>query len=605
MADHNLSIDEMCGRMQLEEEEEGGLLLDNIENEGQPQDLRWCLVGRFLSDRQVNFVAMKNTLASIWRPVKGVFIKDLGPNLFYFSFSMNWIYREFKQMVPLFHVELWIQVFELLFGFMTENVGKSIGNFIGVYIGSDQHSFVGVWQNYMRIRVAFDIRTPLKRVMKLRTVGGEWVWIHFKYERLPMFCFYCGFIGHSDKFCAKLFNNPIVSEERAYGSWLRAPSRKQQNQTGGQWLRMSFPMKNSGQNQEGDGSYFSDKNCSSYVPCNQVSDINHQVSFANYEEVTGGSSGFGDMAVNYDKSLILAEMDKGNIQNFVAGKGKELATSENKRRRTEDKENLVEIVPDMKQHWGGTDLHAESVETSIYVSSKAKGQNQKNLLAVGSAKLESLKIKLGYEGLLAVSSTGHGGGLAMFWKKKDMAHLLSYSSNHIHVMKRGGTVHPDRLLAGFRSALNDCGLKDLGISGYPSTWERERGSSNWVEDRLDRCLVSQSWHNLFPNYKVWNLESSMSDHSPIFMDIGRFYRIKRVRRFRFENAWLREKDCRDIVETGWSKGLNGNLSGKIESCGAELFKWGELLRSSFNKRIQEARIYMKKYRGLRDEFSIV
>ncbi|KAK6151616.1 hypothetical protein DH2020_014251 [Rehmannia glutinosa] len=245
MSDKNLSIDELCGRMQLEEEEEGGLLLDNLDDSVQIQDLRWCLVGRFLSDRQVNFSSMKNMLASIWRPVKGVFIKDLGPNLFLFQFFHEldiarvqsngpWTFDnlmlitkrlhvgEQPSKVLLFHVELWVQVYDLPFGFMTEKVGKSIGNYIGNYVEADQHSFSGVWQNYMRIRVAFDVRTPLKRRMKLKKSEEEWFWILFKYERLPTFCFYCGFLGHSDKFCAQLFNSSSVSKERAYGSWLRA-----------------------------------------------------------------------------------------------------------------------------------------------------------------------------------------------------------------------------------------------------------------------------------------------------------------------------------------------------------------------------------------------
>ncbi|KAK6147743.1 hypothetical protein DH2020_018655 [Rehmannia glutinosa] len=172
--------------MQLEEEEEGGLLIENTDDGAETQDLRWCLVGRFLSDRQVNFLAMKNTLAAIWRPVKGVFIKDLGPNLFLFQFfheldlarvqsngpwtfdnlmliTKRLLIGEQPSKVLLFNVEIWVQVYDLPFGFMTEKVGKSIGNFIGSYVEADQHSFSGVWQNYMRIRVAFDVRTPLKR----------------------------------------------------------------------------------------------------------------------------------------------------------------------------------------------------------------------------------------------------------------------------------------------------------------------------------------------------------------------------------------------------------------------------------------------------------
>lgn len=58
------------------------------------------------------------------------------------------------------------------------------------------------------IRVKIDITKPLKRRMKLRKAGGEWIWITFKYENVPMFCFICGIIGHSEKFCNTLFDTP-------------------------------------------------------------------------------------------------------------------------------------------------------------------------------------------------------------------------------------------------------------------------------------------------------------------------------------------------------------------------------------------------------------
>ncbi|KAK6151463.1 hypothetical protein DH2020_014098 [Rehmannia glutinosa] len=100
MSEKNLSIDELCGRMQLEEDEEGGLLLDNIEDGVHTKDLHWCLVGRFLSDRQV-------------------------------------------------------QVYDLPFGFMMENVSKSIGNFIGTYVDSDQHRFMGIQVGGKWLRSSF------------------------------------------------------------------------------------------------------------------------------------------------------------------------------------------------------------------------------------------------------------------------------------------------------------------------------------------------------------------------------------------------------------------------------------------------------------------
>lgn len=63
--------------------------------------------------------------------------------------------------------------------------------------------------------------------MKIKKAGGgDWLWIHFKYERLPSFCFYCGILGHLEKFCEALFDNPQAGETRKYDSSLRAPIRR-------------------------------------------------------------------------------------------------------------------------------------------------------------------------------------------------------------------------------------------------------------------------------------------------------------------------------------------------------------------------------------------
>ena len=79
-------IEKLYAKITLEEEEEGGIVFDENTEEEDAIDFRWCLVGRFLTDCRINISAMKNTLASIWRPVKGVCIKDLWPTLFLFQF---------------------------------------------------------------------------------------------------------------------------------------------------------------------------------------------------------------------------------------------------------------------------------------------------------------------------------------------------------------------------------------------------------------------------------------------------------------------------------------------------------------------------------------
>lgn len=220
-----------------------------------------CLVGSFLTNRKINFGAMQETLSSIWRPVKGVFMEESNyPNLFIFKFFHEldikrvlddgpWTFNQqvllLKKLdvneqlkdVKLTDLYMWIQIYDLPIGFNSEIILKSIGNYMGKFLEVDPKNFKGLGKNYLRIKVALDVRRPLKIGMKIKKAGGDWLWINFKYERLPSFCFYCGLIGHSDKFCEALFDNPQHGEERKFSSTLRAPIRRQSNSNGNQWFR--------------------------------------------------------------------------------------------------------------------------------------------------------------------------------------------------------------------------------------------------------------------------------------------------------------------------------------------------------------------------------
>lgn len=75
----------------LEDEEEGGIALGETgeqEDTEQPwsYDEKLCLVGKFLIESIFDFQAMQHTLAALWKPGKGVYIKALEVNLFVFQF---------------------------------------------------------------------------------------------------------------------------------------------------------------------------------------------------------------------------------------------------------------------------------------------------------------------------------------------------------------------------------------------------------------------------------------------------------------------------------------------------------------------------------------
>lgn len=92
--------------------------------------------------------------------------------------------------VPLFHVNFWVQVHELLVGFMSMEVGKCLGNYIGQFVEHDTKNSSSFWRSYMRIKVCIDVRKPLRRGKKIRMNGGDIKQVFFKYERQGVFCFF-------------------------------------------------------------------------------------------------------------------------------------------------------------------------------------------------------------------------------------------------------------------------------------------------------------------------------------------------------------------------------------------------------------------------------
>ncbi|XP_031112163.1 uncharacterized protein LOC116016139 [Ipomoea triloba] len=106
--------------------------------------------------------------------------------------------------------------------------------------------------------------------------------------------------------------------------------------------------------------------------------------------------------------------------------------------------------------------------------------------------------------------------------------------------KRGGNPHPDRLLRGFGEAVDDCGLLQLPMQGYPFTWDRGKGTTDWMEERLDKVLARADWCNSIPAASVTNILTRSSDHSALFLGVkAENRRHGNARRsFKFEMAWL-------------------------------------------------------------------
>jgi hypothetical protein len=232
--------------LSLDDDGEEGFCFDFDDVEDDQVELRWCLVGRFLCERAIHFNSMKVRMADLWKPVKGVTIKEAtaGKFLFHFahpldmeavlnggpwSFDNNMLLLEQVQIgmqvdqIPPSHVNMWVQVH---MGLMKEKNGIQLANYIGAFVEYDKNNNSSFWRQYMRLRVKVDVRQPLKRNTKVKNKEGGWCEVQFKYEKLGIFCFVCGIMGHAENKCEVRFSMEQDDGVRGWSNDIRAEPRR-------------------------------------------------------------------------------------------------------------------------------------------------------------------------------------------------------------------------------------------------------------------------------------------------------------------------------------------------------------------------------------------
>lgn len=98
----------------------------------------------------------------------------------------------------------------------------------------------------MRLKIRVDFRKPLTRKKKICKKDKSEVIVQCKYEKLGDFCFVCGLLSHTERFCKKKLEGDGVTVTREWGGWLRAPPKRGAGGSKSKWLR-----------EEGDGGWSS------------------------------------------------------------------------------------------------------------------------------------------------------------------------------------------------------------------------------------------------------------------------------------------------------------------------------------------------------------
>ncbi|KAJ8431597.1 hypothetical protein Cgig2_025639 [Carnegiea gigantea] len=532
---------------------------------------------------------MKQTTAAAWRPPRGVFIREIGENLFLFRFYHEMDVRRvldggpwsFDQCLLVLQecrggdqpshmvldtVSFWVQVYDLAFNSRDEEVVRLVAGKIGKVVEVDREDY-GM---YIRVRVELNVNMPWKRGMKLREEDGGWIWIRFKCERLPTFCYVCGCMGHCERESKLLLNYPeLANGERQYGAWLRAPiGRRQVGAHGGDRWLLKAPVTNMAQQTgykrpQGQVSNFTggrgncqhssqaiiSTNPNSYVAVNNVGEktSGDGVSGGHAKqgmEVTCETSGIGEVESG-PEHLINSHGPTTQRENIeIAGEIKQKRQPIKRMKSgaliTAFNSNIMSIAKplQLRQHSEEQNddvIMSENNEGALGSSANANSNDQP--MGSGDRTHRRASHDVGEELPVRVASYSRNHIDLVFLDERgvDRWRLTGYYAfpekerrreawdflrdramesslpwfivgdfNDIVQMheKTGQSDRNAWMLSGFREAVNDCRLIDLGFSSYPCTWNNRRSGNKNVEERLDKGMATSEFMDIHPQLKV-------------------------------------------------------------------------------------------------------
>ncbi|KAJ4980585.1 hypothetical protein NE237_031422 [Protea cynaroides] len=113
-------------------------------------------------------------------------------------------------------VEFWVHLHNIPSELFDENMAPKLISFLRNVIQLIDGINQGQKTQFIRARTYIDICNPLRTCFNVKRKNGMEHMIKLKYERLPLYCFFCGIIGH-DHFKCNLcfeFENPHRKEHR-------------------------------------------------------------------------------------------------------------------------------------------------------------------------------------------------------------------------------------------------------------------------------------------------------------------------------------------------------------------------------------------------------
>ena len=153
---------------------------------------------------------------------------------------------------------LWVQIWDAPFDTISSQVTREVGSRLGTVKEVERRNKKDDINMFMRVQVALPITKPLRRGGFIAGSDGERTWVSFKYERLPMFCHFCGILDHDLKHCAAHYavEKQGGQVEYQYGDFLNAAGSRPRAPTSKNTNPMSHTKEGNGSAAKQSSSYF-------------------------------------------------------------------------------------------------------------------------------------------------------------------------------------------------------------------------------------------------------------------------------------------------------------------------------------------------------------
>ncbi|KAM0904538.1 hypothetical protein ACQ4PT_017980 [Festuca glaucescens] len=230
--------DEFC--MEEEAEEEAPPAMPTV----------WRMLARYYSLKAANFNLIHKHFTEVWRIRGKMIFKPLKDNFFIITFNREGDYKFVEQGGPWIHlgvaclialfvdsaqpseavldiVRLWVRFYDVPWKKQTKEYGELLGSKFGKVVIVDVDAEGLELSEYLRVRIDWPLNQRLLARFKITKGQLNPMIYHMPYERVPYFCFHCGFIGHNEEQCERrIMGTPLLH----YDATLRC-SRKRKFQS--------------------------------------------------------------------------------------------------------------------------------------------------------------------------------------------------------------------------------------------------------------------------------------------------------------------------------------------------------------------------------------